>query len=267
MIRVHIDAINFWLLCVVMVNFWHDRYACLNQTLIKVSFVLQASFLLVHALDTGHFPLSNLYESLLCLSCVLTFLIGWINYDDVLAYILMPSVALLQIFTVGLPLGLKAGNALVPALQSNWLQMHVMVMIGAYACLMLGGLLAVIYLIFFYYYDRLLPYKILLYWSGGVENMSYRLIGLGFAFLTAGLLSGAVWANQTWGSYWSWDPKETWALITWLIFAMYLHVRLSDKYHKVRSAWLAVSGWIVLWICYLGVNLMAKGLHSYGFLS
>ena len=81
-----------------------------------------------------------------------------------------------------------------------------------------------------------------------------------------GLLPGAVWANQTWGSYWSWDPKETWALITWFIFAIYFHTRLSNGWSGFKSSLLASFGFIIIWICYLGVNLMGKGLHSYGFL-
>ena len=99
-----------------------------------------------------------------------------------------------------------------------------------------------------------------------LDNLSYRILGLGFPLLTMGLLSGAIWANQTWGSYWSWDPKETWALITWFIFAIYFHTRLSKGWSGFKSALLASFGFIIIWICYLGVNLMGKGLHSYGFL-
>ena len=90
---------------------------------------------------------------------------------------------------------------------------------------------------------------------------------MGFCFLTLGILSGAVWANETWGSYWSWDPKETWALITWLIFAVYLHTRFIKGWEGAKPAWIASFGFIIIWICYLGVNLLGKGLHSYGFLN
>ena len=99
------------------------------------------------------------------------------------------------------------------------------------------------------------------------ENLSYRLIGIGFCFLTLGILSGAVWANETWGSYWSWDPKETWALITWLTFAIYLHTRILGGLKGVKSAMIATFGFFIIWFCYLGVNLLGKGLHSYGFFS
>jgi len=97
------------------------------------------------------------------------------------------------------------------------------------------------------------------------DNISYRTIGIGFCFLTLGILSGAVWANETWGSYWSWDPKETWALITWLTFAAYLHMRFLRGWIGIKPAWIASLGFVLIWVCYLGVNLLGKGLHSYGF--
>ena len=97
-----------------------------------------------------------------------------------------------------------------------------------------------------------------------VDIWSYRIIGLGFPFLTLGIISGAVWANEAWGSYWSWDPKETWALITWLIFAVYLHSRLLKGWQGIKAASLGSCGFFVIWICYLGVNFLGKGLHSYG---
>ena len=83
---------------------------------------------------------------------------------------------------------------------------------------------------------------------------------MGFPLLTAGILSGAVWANEAWGSYWSWDPKEVWALITWLVFAVYLHARLSQGWYGTRSAWIASLGLLVVWMCYLGVNLFREGV-------
>jgi cytochrome c-type biogenesis protein CcsB len=98
------------------------------------------------------------------------------------------------------------------------------------------------------------------------DNLSYRIIGIGFCFLTLGILSGAVWANETWGSYWSWDPKETWALITWVLFAIYLHTRLIRGSQGIVPAAIATFGFILIWVCYLGVNILGKGLHSYGFL-
>jgi cytochrome c-type biogenesis protein CcsB len=100
-----------------------------------------------------------------------------------------------------------------------------------------------------------------------LDNLSYRTLGFGFPLLTIGILSGAVWANQAWGSYWSWDPKETWALITWVIFAIYFHFRFNKQWSGTKPAMVASIGFVFLWICYLGVNLLGKGLHSYGWFS
>ena len=100
-----------------------------------------------------------------------------------------------------------------------------------------------------------------------LDNWSYRIIGLGFPFLTIGIIAGGVWANEAWGSYWSWDPKETWALITWLVFATYLHSRITKGWEGKKTAILGGLGFFVIWICYLGVNFLGKGLHSYGWLS
>ena len=97
-----------------------------------------------------------------------------------------------------------------------------------------------------------------------LDNISYRIIGLGFPLLTIGIIAGGVWANEAWGSYWSWDPKETWALILWLVFAAYLHSRITKGWQGRKPAILAAVGFVVVWICYLGVNLLGKGLHSYG---
>ena len=97
-----------------------------------------------------------------------------------------------------------------------------------------------------------------------LDNCSYRILGFGFPLLTMGILSGAVWANEAWGSYWSWDPKETWALITWLVFAIYLHARLTRGWIGTKPAIIAACGFVTVWVCYLGVNLLGSGLHSYG---
>lgn len=187
---------------------------------------------------------------------------------------------------------------LIPALKSNWLMMHVTIMLLSYATLLSGSLLSIAFLILNWVQEvtTITSSKIVLQNSNSrssnilvnffkdskkissnsslffqffdfrqnLDNLSYRLIGIGFAFLTIGILSGAVWANEAWGSYWSWDPKETWALITWITFAVYLHTRLVKGWQGEKSALVASLGFVILWICYLGVNLLGKGLHSYG---
>jgi len=174
-----------------------------------------------------------------------------------------------------LPDGLKLATPLVPALQSNWLMMHVSLMILSYSMLILGSLFSVALLVLtlpFVKNEKQVfvtnsPNTDLQPTIRFLDNLSYRTLGFGFPLLTIGILSGAVWANQAWGSYWSWDPKETWALITWLIFATYFHFRLNKKWSGEKPALIASCGFVFLWICYLGVNLLGKGLHSYGWFS
>jgi cytochrome c-type biogenesis protein CcsB len=152
-------------------------------------------------------------------------------------------------------------------------------MMISYATLIVGSLLSILYLAFlaFNKKDQQVSIEIsqneALYSANTSSKMallqtvdiwSYRIIGLGFPFLTIGIISGAVWANEAWGSYWSWDPKETWAFITWLVFAIYLHSRLLKGWQGEKAALLGSCGFFVIWICYLGVNFLGKGLHSYG---
>jgi cytochrome c-type biogenesis protein CcsB len=248
----------------------------------------------------GYFPLSNLYESLLFLTCMLLTLYLYIESrtkSKIIGAILIPVALLVNGFAnLTLSTEMQKSSPLVPALQSNWLMMHVSMMMLSYATLIIGSLLCILFLVISNYQEVnfklmessslplsniLLDYyeaklfsssdevsefsKLKLLYS--LDNWSYRIIGLGFPFLTIGIIAGGVWANEAWGSYWSWDPKETWALITWLIFATYLHSRLTKGWEGKKTAILGSVGFFVIWICYLGVNFLGKGLHSYGWLS
>ena len=239
-----------------------------------------ALLLILRWAHSGHFPLSNLYESLIFLSWAFTsihLLCTTFTLLPFLAAITAPTTLLTYTFaTFSLPKDMQQASALVPALQSNWLMMHVSIMILSYAALLFGSLFSLIFL--------LLPTSLKLQTeavSGSsiltsdtglklstfgetIDNYSYRILGLGFPLLTMGILSGAVWANEAWGSYWSWDPKETWALITWLVFAIYLHTRLTRGWTGTKPAIIASCGFVTVWVCYLGVNILGSGLHSYG---
>jgi len=211
--------------------------------------------------------------------------------------VLLPVTLLINGFAnLTLSPEMQKSAPLVPALQSNWLMMHVSMMMLSYATLIIGSLLCILFLIISNYQDvnlqiidnSYLPiYNIILeYYEEKIlsssnemselgklkllyilDNWSYRIIGLGFPFLTIGIIAGGVWANEAWGSYWSWDPKETWALITWIIFATYLHSRITKGWEGKKTAILGSIGFLVIWVCYLGVNFLGKGLHSYGWLS
>ena len=248
----------------------------------------------------GYFPLSNLYESLLFLTwTLLTIYLYFENKtkSKLIGAILIPVALLITGFAnLTLSPDMQKASPLVPALQSNWLMMHVSMMMLSYATLIMGSLLCILFLVISKYQDVDLKaidessaplYNIMLdYYETklfapsdkiselgklkllqSLDNWSYRIIGLGFPFLTIGIIAGGVWANEAWGSYWSWDPKETWALITWLVFATYLHSRITKGWEGKKTAILGGVGFFVIWICYLGVNFLGKGLHSYGWLS
>jgi cytochrome c-type biogenesis protein CcsB len=253
----------------------------LANTAMVISNLIIALGLGARWIAAQHFPLSNLYESLLFLSWTMTFIhLGLSNYNfKWLGMITTPTALMFNGFaSFSLPEEMQLAGPLVPALQSNWLMMHVTLMIISYGTLILGSLIAMIFLVVNEFVNYpVSPEDILSenYQSAqkneeksiteALDNVSYRLVGLGFPLLTIGIISGAVWANEAWGSYWSWDPKETWALITWLNFAIYLHTRLNKGWQGKKAAYVATIGFILIWVCYLGVNLLGKGLHSYGF--
>ena len=248
----------------------------------------------------GYFPLSNLYESLLFLTWTLLTIYLYVEFktkSKLMGAILIPVALLINGFAnLTLSPEMQKSSPLVPALQSNWLMLHVSMMMLSYGTLIMGSLLCILFLVISKYQDvdlqvldeSSLPlYNIMLdYYEAklfspsddvselgklkllqSLDNWSYRIIGLGFPFLTIGIIAGGVWANEAWGSYWSWDPKETWALITWIVFATYLHSRITKGWEGKKTAILGGLGFFVIWICYLGVNFLGKGLHSYGWLS
>nr|QKI32478.1 cytochrome c heme attachment protein [Circaeaster agrestis]QKI32648.1 cytochrome c heme attachment protein [Circaeaster agrestis]QKI33668.1 cytochrome c heme attachment protein [Circaeaster agrestis]QKI33838.1 cytochrome c heme attachment protein [Circaeaster agrestis]QKI33923.1 cytochrome c heme attachment protein [Circaeaster agrestis] len=255
-----------------------------------VTFFCITGLLVTRWIFSGHLPLSDLYESLMFLSWSL-FIIHRIpyfrNHKNTLNAITTPSVIFTQGFaTSGLLTEMHQSAILVPALQSQWLMMHVSMMILSYAALLCGSLLSIALLVITFRENRQTFPKIQFVNQRinflqktyclsfrnyhrhqliqQLDCWSYRIISLGFIFLTTGILSGAVWANEAWGSYWSWDPKETWAFITWTIFAIYLHTRTNQNLQSTNSAIVASIGFLIIWICYFGVNLLGVGLHSYG---
>jgi|TARA_B100000513_G_C11879798_1_gene178867 cytochrome c-type biogenesis protein CcsB len=257
-----------------------------SKTLTLISNIFFAITLSLRWFNEGYFPLSNLYESLIFLSwgiSITHLFIEWKTQSRLIGAIAAPIVFFISGFSsLTLPTEMQKALPLVPSLQSNWLMMHVTMMMVSYATLIVGSLMSILYLAFIFLNKKVNNSGISetrdqientitvtnsyskLSLLETVDIWSYRIIGLGFPFLTIGIISGAVWANEAWGSYWSWDPKETWALITWLIFAIYLHSRLMKGWQGQKAAILGSCGFFVIWICYLGVNFLGKGLHSYG---
>jgi cytochrome c-type biogenesis protein CcsB len=327
-----LDNLSFVVLLVTMLVYWVGVafpklpfLATLGTTGMAVANLCIAGLLAGRWLEAGYFPISNLYESLffLCWGLTTMHLIAeQISRSRWVGVFTSPvAMAITAFSALTLPDQMQTSAPLVPALKSNWLMMHVSVIMLSYATLMVGSLLAIAFLIITWgkpvelkgnsigtggFRDRSFSLResgelatlsaepVLAVAAGTLnntavlakpdtsagqalplglqrltlaetlDNVSYRMIGLGFPLLTIGIIAGAVWANEAWGAPWSWDPKETWALITWLVFAAYLHARITKGWQGRKPAFLAASGFVVVWICYLGVNLLGKGLHSYG---
>ena len=325
-----LDNIAFAVLFLAMLVYWGGAVfsklpylSMLGSTGMAIANLCIAALLGARWIEAGYFPLSNLYESLFFIAWGITamhFLAENMSRSPLVGVVTAPvALAITAFATLTLPAQMQTAEPLVPALKSNWLMMHVSVMLISYAALMVGALLSIAFLVVTrgqaielkgssigtgayreakYRLRKngeaievpmalaeiseigasgasgatavlappaaipLSPQRLTL--ADTLDNISYRMIGLGFPLLTIGIIAGAVWANEAWGSYWSWDPKETWALITWLVFAAYLHSRITRGWQGRRPAILAASGFLVVWICYLGVNLLGKGLHSYG---
>ena len=327
-----LDNASFAVLFITMLTYWIGAafplipaLQAIGTTGMAVANLTTAALLASRWIEGGYFPLSNLYESLFFLVWGITtmhLVAEQMSQSRLVGTVTAPVATCITAFAaIVLADDMQLSAPLVPALKSNWLMMHVSVMMFSYSTLMVGCVLAIAFLIVTRgqavelkgssigagsyrlkragqpvlamdgirsagLTDEVIP-------SGGgvavlvqpmtqsvtstavlspqrlsladtLDNISYRIIGLGFPLLTIGIISGGVWANEAWGSYWSWDPKETWALITWLVFAAYLHSRITKGWQGRRPAILASIGFVVVWICYLGVNLLGKGLHSYG---
>ncbi|MEH2302536.1 MAG: c-type cytochrome biogenesis protein CcsB [Nostoc sp.] len=344
-----LDNASFAILFLTMLVYWGGAafpnlpyLAALGTAGMAIANLCMATLLGARWIEAGYFPLSNLYESLFFLTWGITtvHLIAESSSRSRLVGVVTAPVAMAiaAFATMTLPSQMQASEPLVPALKSNWLMMHVSVMMLSYSALMVGALLAIAFLVVtrgkniqlqgssvgtggyrsngyrlhkaselisqppapsaenngFARFETssngngngnantavlnlvttsepqtvavpaepLSPQRLSL--AETLDNISYRIIGLGFPLLTIGIIAGGVWANEAWGSYWSWDPKETWALITWLVFAAYLHARITRGWQGRSPAILASTGFVVVWVCYLGVNLLGKGLHSYG---
>lgn len=333
-----LDNTSFAVLFITMLIYWGGAafpnipyLAALGTAGMAIANLCIAAMLGSRWLEAGYFPLSNLYESLFFLTwgiATVHLIAENMSRSRLVGVATAPvAMGITAFATLTLPSQMQSAEPLVPALKSNWLMMHVSVMMLSYAALMVGSLLAIAFLVvtrgqnielkgssvgtggFRNSHYKLRRAEDLIPASTGapiqktadrngnaktallspvqtqqtpkiqpseplslqrlnlaetLDNISYRIIGLGFPLLTIGIIAGAVWANEAWGSYWSWDPKETWALITWLVFAAYLHARITKGWQGRRPAILAATGFVVVWVCYLGVNLLGKGLHSYG---
>jgi cytochrome c-type biogenesis protein CcsB len=230
-----------------------------------VGFFVHSLALVYRYMEAGYTPITNLHESLsfFSWSIVGVYLILYLKYRvDVLAAFISPMAAVLIILASLFP---KEILPVAPVLNSFWLPIHVILAFIGDAMLTVAFAAGVMYLIQerqikskkigpFYY--RLPALKVL-------DDLSYRCLTFGFPLLTLGIITGSIWAESAWGSYWSWDPKETWSLITWFLYAALLHGRLTVGWRGRRAAIFTIVGFAALVFTFLGVNLLLSGLHSY----
>jgi cytochrome c-type biogenesis protein CcsB len=223
-----------------------------------------------YTMGVGHAPLSNLYESVVFFSWTIILIYGIIEFRykyRVVGAFVVPFALLGMAWA---QLYLDSGiQPLVPALQSNWLLYHVITCFLGYAAFAVACGISIMYLI-----KEKTEGPTGNSAAGGIiaqfpsikvlDDLNYKAIMIGFPLLTLGIVTGAAWANYAWGTYWSWDPKETWSLIVWFIYAAFLHARITRGWVGKRAAMLSVIGFAATIFCYLGVNLFLSGLHSYG---
>ncbi|OHE23053.1 MAG: c-type cytochrome biogenesis protein CcsB [Syntrophobacterales bacterium RBG_19FT_COMBO_59_10] len=221
-----------------------------------------------YQMGIGRAPLTNLYESLV-----------FFAWTIAIVYLLMERkfrIKTAGAFVAPFPFIIMAYASLnpneiqplIPALQSNWLISHVVTCFVGYAAFAVSFGVSFLYL--FKVKAKNNPGKkgegLLGYLPASevLDEVGYKTIAIGFPLLTIGIITGAFWANVAWGTYWSWDPKETWSLIVWLIYAAYLHARITRGWRGKKAAILSIVGFGATIFCYLGVNLLLSGLHSYG---
>jgi len=217
-----------------------------------------------HKLGYGHVPLTNLYESLIFFGWITILVYLFIEFrtkNRVIGVFATPFAFLAMAYA---SFGTNQEiQPLIPALQSNWLTVHVITCFLGYAAFAIACGMGIMYLL----RSKAKSEKGL--WSHlpdlrTLDDLIYKTILFGFFWLTVGIITGAVWAEQAWGSYWSWDPKETWSLITWFVYASAIHARLMRGWAGTKIAFLSIVGFVSVIFTYFGVNFLLSGLHSYG---
>jgi cytochrome c-type biogenesis protein CcsB len=227
------------------------------RMLLKTGFILHSIMVGVRWYEAGRPPFASMYEALVLFAwaVILVYLIFELAYR--IRFLAIPVNILAIIFlSAALPSD-SAIKVLVPALQSKWMSLHVITYFVGYGALSIAFVLSAIYLL------SANQKKLDKLGLDTLDELTYRLIIFGFPFLTIGMTTGSIWANSAWGSYWNWDPKETCSLITWLVYAVYLHARLLKGWKHKRAAYLSLLGFLATLFTFVGVNFILPGLHSY----
>jgi len=219
-----------------------------------------------YQLGFGHAPLSNLYESLVffAFTIILIYLFIERKYQNRVIGAFTTPIAFLALAYASLSPNISDRiQPLIPALKSNWLIAHVIACFIGYGAFAVACGVSCMYLVKRKSSDNTGSMLNLLPDVDLLDDLNHRMVMFGFLFLSAGIITGAVWANSAWGRYWGWDPKETWSLITWFVYAALLHARMMRGWRGKRTAILSIGGFAAVLFTYFGVNLL-PGLHSYG---
>jgi cytochrome c-type biogenesis protein CcsB len=223
-----------------------------------------------YQMGIGHAPLTNMYESVVFFSwtiIIFYLILEWKFKTKVIGAFAVPFAFLAMAYASVSSDITKSISPLVPALQSNWLIAHVVTCFVGYAAFAVAAALGIMYLFksktskteddLSSMPGRLPSLKV-------IDDIIHKTMVFGFIWLSAGIITGAIWANSAWGTYWSWDPKETWSLITWFFYAITLHARYTRGWSGIKIALLAIFGFASVIFTYYGVNFLLSGLHSYG---
>jgi cytochrome c-type biogenesis protein CcsB len=219
-----------------------------------------------YQLGIGHAPLSNLYESLVFFACTIIFIYLFIErkYQNRVIGAFTTPIAFLALAYASMSPNISDRiQPLIPALKSNWLIAHVIACFIGYGAFAVACAVSFMYLVKQKSSDNKSSILNLLPDVDMLDDLNHRLVMFGFLFLSVGIITGAVWAHSAWGRYWGWDPKETWSLITWFVYATLLHARMMRGWRGKRTAILSIGGFAAVLFTYFGVNLL-PGLHSYG---
>ena len=237
-----------------------------KQTLLKLAwigtltgFAVHTAYAVMRGVVAGRIPMSNQFEFAMMMAwgCVLLGVILRVRLKaDWILSIAVPIAFIVQSYAALQPRDI---NELMPALRSAWFALHIGTAVFSYASFALAGCIGVKYLVSAKKGGETAASEHL----DQLDRLAYKLIAFGFLMLTIVILSGCVWAEQAWSTFWSWDPKETWALITWIIYAIFLHQRLRKSWRGKRMAWFAIIAFICVLFTFAGVNTLLPGLHAY----
>ncbi|MFA5902569.1 MAG: c-type cytochrome biogenesis protein CcsB [Desulfobacula sp.] len=213
----------------------------------------------------GHAPFSNMYESLVFFSWTVAILYIFVELkykESIIGVFASPLIFLAIAYASFDPNTSSKIAPLLPALKSNWLIAHVITCFLGYAGFAVAFGFSIMYFVKPHNPQSEAIFAKLPSWEL-IDELTYQMVVFGFLFLTIGIITGAVWANSAWGKYWTWDPKETWSLITWLIYAIFMHLRIMRGWSGKSLAYVSIIGFLAVLFTYFGVNYLLSGLHSY----